>query len=220
MRIWSAFLGIVLLSTTAVGEGKWESLFNGRDLAGWCGLTNQAGFSVVDGSIRVQAQGAELNHLFYVGDPGDQDEGLARFKDFELELWARGEPNSNSGIFIHTDRSTRTKRLFLNAGYEIQLNSTAKEKRKTGSLYAVVDLAASPVEETEWFRVNIKVRGKRITVALNGQQVIDYVEPENPKRPKNRAGRLLKPEGGAIALQAHDPESVFFFRDIRLRRLE
>ncbi len=60
----------------------------------------------------------------------------------------------------------------------------------------MVDLATSPVEETEWFRVNIKVRGKRITVALNGRQVIDYEEPENSKRPKNRAGRLLKGPGG------------------------
>ena len=35
----------------------------------------------------------------------------------------------------------------------MQLNSTVKEKRKTGSLYAVVDLAESPVDEAHWFKV-------------------------------------------------------------------
>jgi hypothetical protein len=31
--------------------------------------------------------------------------------------------------------------------------------------------------------------------------------------------RRLDPEGGAIALQAHDPGSVFYFKDIKIRKL-
>lgn len=172
-------------------------------------------FSVVDGAIRVKATKASA-HLFYVGE---LKEGFVRFKNFELEATCRGETNSNSGIFVHTDLSTRDKALHLARGYEIQLNSSQREKRKTGSLYAVVDLDKSPVDESQWFLVRITVRDRRITVHLNGQQVVDYTEPPGVQRPVERAGRLLNPEGGGIALQGHDPESVFYFRDLRIKRL-
>ena len=75
------------------------------------------------------------------------------------------------------------------------------------------------MDESEWFRVRITVKDKNIVVHLKDQKVIDYTEPEDAKRPKDRAGRLLDPKGGAIALQAHDPGSVFYFKDIRIRPL-
>ena len=62
---------------------------------------------------------------------------------------------------------------------EVQLNSTKNEKRETGSLYALMDLAKSPLDESQWFRVRISVQGSHITVQLNEQTVVDYIEPEN-----------------------------------------
>lgn len=209
-------LSALLLPTTASADNSWRNLFNGKDLSGWQSLTSTESFSVVDGTIKARAPSRTLDHLFYTGKLRND---FVRFKNFELELMARGEPSSNSGIFFHTDRTTFNARRFLKTGYEVQLNSTEKEKKKTGSLYHIVDLAKSPVDETEWFRVNIVVKDKRITVKLNGQQVVDYIEPANPLRTEKRAGRVLRPEGGAIALQAHDPDSVFYFKDIRIRRL-
>ncbi len=196
-------------------ESGAQALFNGRNLSGWQANVSPEAFTVVDGAIRVQATGKRA-HLFFVGE----GETPVRFKNFELELSARGEPEANSGIFFHTDTTTRDQMLHLAKGYEVQLNSTEKEKRKTGSLYAVVDLSTSPVNETEWFRVRLRVEGPRITVFLNDSLAVDYTEPANVQRPPERAGRRLDPEGGAIALQAHDPGSVFYFKDIRIRRLE
>jgi hypothetical protein len=206
----------ILLATTAHADDGWEALFNGKDLTGWRAITGKGAFTVVDGTIRANASSRQMDHLFYVGDLED---GFVRFKNFELELFARGEPNSNSGVYIHTDQTTYKKRLYLKTGYEVQLNSTGKEKRKTGSLYDVVDLDKSPVEETEWFRINVTVIGKRIAVQVNGEQVVDYTEPANPVRTERREGTLHKSEGGRIALQAHDPDSVFYFKDIRIKRL-
>jgi hypothetical protein len=77
--------------------------------------------------------------------------------------------------------------LALSKGYEVQLNSSPSEQRKTGSLYAVVDLAKSPVDETQWFKVGIRVQDKHITIHLNGEKVVDYIEPENPERPEDLA---------------------------------
>jgi hypothetical protein len=208
-----AALAWVLLPPSIHAADGWRTLFNGKDLTGWKANVYPDSWSVVDGAIRARAT-KESSHLFFVGDKTD---GFERFKDFELEVVARSEPNSNGGIFIHTGYATMSAALRLSKGYEIQLNSSQREKKKTGSLYAVVDLDTSPVDETKWFTTLIVVQGKRITVKIDGQQVIDYTEPENVQRPKGREGRLLDPNGGAIALQAHDPTSTFYFRSIRIR---
>ena len=214
-RFYSLFLATLLPILSAVAADDWQPLFNGKDLTGWRANVMPESFSVVDGAIRVNAT-KESAHLFYVGDLKD---GSMRFKNFELEATCRSEPNSNSGIFIHTDMTTRDKSLHLAKGYEIQLNSSEREKRKTGSLYAVVDLDKSPVDESQWFRVRITIQDQRITIHLNDQQVVDYTEPPGVQRPAERGGRLLSRDGGGIALQAHDPKSVFYFKDVRIKRL-
>src|SRR5262245_19943356 len=206
---------LAVVATTSQAQ-EWQSLFNGKDLAGWRANNNPESFAVVDGALCTHTLSNTKAHLFYVGD---LTEGFVKFKNFELEATARAEPNSNGGIFVHCDMSTRDAVMHLAKGYEVQLNSSAREARKTGSLYAVVDSHESPVDETNWFQVRIVVQDKRITVALNGKQVVDYTEPPNVQRPPERAGRLFSADGGAIALQAHDADSTWYFREIRVRRL-
>jgi len=206
---------IFLLSLSpALCASEWQQLFNGKDLTGWRANVMPESATVVDGAIRLNAT-RESAHLFYVGN---LKEGFVRFKNFELEATVRGEPNSNSGIFFHTDMSVSNAKNHLAKGYEVQLNNTAKDKRKTGSLYAVVDLDKSPVDETKWFQVRITVQGQHIVIKINDQKVVDYTEPPGVQRP-DRPGRRLDPQGGAIALQAHDPASVYYFKDIRIRSL-
>jgi hypothetical protein len=215
MKYRGAIFAFVALCSSGACADHWQTLFNGRDLTGWRANVMPESFTVVNGAIRANAT-RESAHLFYVGDG---KAGFVRFKNFELEATVRGEPNSNSGIYIHTDMSVSNAKNHLAKGYEIQLNSTPKEQRQTGSLYDVVDLKKSPVDETKWFRVRVTVQDKRIQIAINDQKVVDYIEPAAAKRPRGRAGRVLNPEGGAIALQAHDPGSVYYFKDIRIRRL-
>lgn len=207
---------VLAMFASAAHADDWMPLFNGRGLSGWRANNDPESFAVVDGALRVQASGKTSAHLFYVGE---RNEGFEAFRNFELEAVCRAEPNANGGIFVHTDMSIRDAQKHLAKGYEVQLNSTAKEKRKTGSLYAVIDLEKSPVDETKWFTVRVTVREKRITVALDGKQVVDYTEPADVVRPKERTGRVFAADGGAIALQAHDARSVWYFREIRVKRL-
>jgi hypothetical protein len=204
-----------LLITAPLRAAEWQPLFNGKDLSGWRANVMPESFTVVNGAIRAKAT-KESAHLFYVGN---LKESFVRFENFELEMSVFGEPNSNSGIYFHTDFSVHNAKNHLAKGYEVQLNNTAKEQRKTGSLYGVVDLSKSPVDESKWVRVRIRVQDKRIAVFVNDTKAVDYVEPDGVKRPKAFAGRVLNPNGGAIALQAHDPKSVYYFKDIRVRRL-
>ncbi len=204
-------------AVAAAAEGGWQALFNGRDLNGWAANADAGAFTVVDGALKAHAtHPTNRGHQFFVGDRKDGEE---KFKNFELVATVRGEPGANSGIFFHADRATRDGVLHLRNGYEVQLNSSPREARKTGSLYAIVDRATSPVDESQWFSVRIRVEGKRIQVWINDTQTVDYTEPEKPDRPKEREGRLLRADGGAIALQAHDDKSTFYFREIKIRRL-
>lgn len=211
----SILLTILILPSTSFAQGKWRTLFDGKTLTGWKANYAPDSYTIVDGILRVHAT-KPMSHLFFVGNKGEEFE---RFKNFELEATVKGEPDSNSGIFIHTDYSVIPGSDRLAKGYEVQLNSTPKEKRKTGSLYLIVDLDKSPVDETQWFKIRIKVQGNQITVSINDAVVVDYTEPEKVERPPTREGRRLNPEGGAIALQAHDLNSTFYFKDIRIRSL-
>lgn len=227
MNLRSIFLKLLLTlvctiwlprdSFCAESPDAWINLFDGRSLKGWKPNADPGAFVVEGGLLKAHATHPKnRGHLFYVGQ---RTEGLEKFTNFELEAVVRGEPDSNSGIFFHTDMETRDGVLHLKNGYEVQLNSSAKEKRKTGSLYDVVDLATSPLDDTKWFTVRIRVEGKHIQVWLNDSQVVDYNEPPNVKRSPQRIGRVLRADGGAIALQAHDDKSTFYFKSIRIRKL-
>ncbi len=207
-------LNMACLSPTSRADDKgWLELFNGKDLTGWEANVHPGSFSVENGLLRAHGKSG-MSHLFYVGDTGRD----VAFKDFELIAVARSERESNSGIFFHTSRELRSGK-YLHKGYEVQLNSSKKEKQKTGSLYQVVPVKESPVDETEWFTVRLRVEGKRIRVFIDDQQVVDYTEPASPRREPKRVKRLIDAKGGAIAIQAHDPNSVFYFKTIRIREI-
>ncbi len=214
------FFGLFGLFLTACKENslgsEWLHLFNGEDLTGWWANRAEGLFSVRNGLL--VAHSLDLrSHLFYVGD---QSEPKA-FKNFELVVVAKGAPpKSNSGIFFHTDYELRDDLGHLANGYEVNLNTSPTVNRKTGSLYDVVDLEKKPLDDTQWFETRIRVEGKRIQVSLDGALVVAYIEPNNPVRKPSRKGRLLNPNGGAIALQAHDPESIWYFKEIRIRELD
>ncbi len=202
---------------TAYAGEDWVALFNGKDLTGWKANVSPEAYSVADGILVVHDTSPNIrSHLFYVGD-GRQE--FVRFKNFELKIVSRGGQHSNSGIFFHTDFSERDANRHLAKGYEVQLNNTETDKRKTGSLYQIVDLDKSPVDDTRWFEMHVVVNGKRIEVSIGGRKVVDYLEPAHPERPEARKLRVLDPRGGAIAIQAHDANSTWYFKEVKVRRL-
>ena len=207
--------GLILAAcSTKPPDSDWNHLYNGKDLSNWKTNRAEGSFAIKDGLL--VAHSLDLrSHLFYI----DKDNEPVAFRDFELIVVAKGEPESNSGIFIHTDYELRDDKGHLANGYEVNLNTSPTVTRKTGSLYDVVDLKEQPLDDTQWFETRIRVEGKRIQVWLDGEMLVDYLEPDNPVRKPNRKGRLLKSLGGAIAIQAHDPESIWYFKEIRVKEL-
>src|SRR5215469_4139728 len=206
----------VILSQYTLYAAEWESLFNGKDLTGWKANFYPESWSATNGMIRVNAT-HESSHLFYVGSGANDT--FVRFTNFELEVTTRCDGIANSGIFFHTDYSVKNAKNHLAKGFEAQLNNQARDDRKTGSLYAVKDLHESPVDETQWFKMKIRAQDKHIVISVNDRVVVDYTEPTLYQPPQGFTGRKWDPAGGAIALQGHDPTSVYYFKDIRIREL-
>ena len=196
---------------TAHAADEWIPLFDGKSLDGWKSNEEKPGcFTITDeGALKVSGGRA---HLFYVGK-----DGKASFKDFEVKAEVKTTPGSNSGFYIHTEYQEKG---WPSKGYEAQINSTHKDKRKTGSLYAVKDvLNNAPSKDGEWFEYTIRVEGKRVIIKVDGKVTVDYTEPDNAakERPQNMGGRLLN--GGTFAIQGHDPKSTVYLRNIRVRPL-
>ncbi|GAB4243552.1 MAG: DUF1080 domain-containing protein [Acidobacteriota bacterium] len=184
----------------------WISLFDGKSLDGWKAAENPGTFSVRDGMIVVNGPRA---HLFYLGPVQNHD-----FNNFEFQAEVMTKPKANSGIYFHTQYQEEG---WPAVGYEVQINNTHPDPRKTGSLYAIQDVHEAPARDNEWFTVRFRVQGKRVTVWVNDRQVVDYEEPPNPERPAGMERRLLS--HGTFALQGHDPESVVYYRNIKVRPL-
>ncbi len=190
------------MSSSSTG---WQSLFDGETLSGWKASENKDTFSVRDGTI--VAHGPR-SHLFYVGPVNN-----ANFKDFEFKADVMTKPGSNSGIYFHTEYQETG---WPSKGYEVQVNNTHSDWRKTGSLYAVKDVREAPAKDDEWFTEHIIVRGKHITIKVDGKTVVDYTEPEKVVR-EDWPGRKLS--SGTFALQGHDPKSIVYFKNIMVKPL-
>lgn len=186
-------------------EKDWISLFNGKNLDGWKVGDNPNSFSVENGSIKVNGPVA---HLFYVGDVGDHS-----FKNFEFKTSVMTKPGANSGIYFHTQYQEAG---WPEIGYEVQVNNSQKDWKRTGSLYGIVDIKENYANDNEWYTEYIKVEGSRVIIKINDIVVVDYTEPENPKRDEG-SQRVLSQ--GTFALQAHDPGSTVFYKDIMVKIL-
>jgi hypothetical protein len=190
----------------------WIPLFDGKSLNGWKASEQPGTFKVADGQIVVNGN---RSHLYYVGSAHHAD-----FKNFELSADVMARPGANSGIYFHTAFQPAG---FPEAGFEVQVSNTIKsgeaygERKKTGSLYAVRNVHKQFVNDNEWFTMNILVRGKQVQIRLNNMLVVDYVEPDPPFRADPNFQRVIN--HGTFALQGHDPGSMTYFKNIRVRPL-
>ncbi len=200
----------ILLSCSAAkkstGSEEWIPLFDGKSLTNWRASENPATFSVENGAIVVNGPRA---HLFYEGPVANH-----QFKNFELKAQVMTTPGSNSGIFIHT---AYQQEGWPSKGYEIQVNNSHTDWRRTGSLYAIQDVKDVFVKDNEWYTEYIKVQGKRITIKINDKTVVDYTEPEGVDTAAGRAEKHLS--AGTIALQGHDPKSKVYFKEVLVKPL-
>lgn len=201
-------LTIFTFTTFAQKKNKdgWYTLFDGKSLKGWKVSENPNSFQVVDGAIKIDGPRA---HLFYVGKVEN-----ANFKNFEFKTQIKTEPMANSGIFIHTEYEEDG---WPGVGYEIQVNQSHGDWRKTGSVYSFKDVKETYVSDNEWYTKHIIVKDGKVTVKVNDKIINEFVEDKDRGEPVGDSKKKLS--SGTIALQAHDPNSVIYYRDIKIKPL-
>ena len=201
------------------------SLFDGKTLRGWkVTEENPDSFRVEEDSIVAEGPRA---HLFYDGEHGKE------FTDFILTLKVKTKPGANSGVYFHTRyQATDWPRV----GLEAQVNATQYDYRKTGSVYAIADVrvysdeaehpalgfdsnafttrAAAPHTDNEWFDYEIRVEDGTVTTRVNGELLVRW------KQPDDWDNGDIRLSSGTFALQAHDPDSKVYYKDIAVQRLE
>ena len=190
---------------SAQTEEGYTSLFDGKTFAGWKPAEEHTNtWSIADGSLVAHG---DRCHLFYVGDEKP-------FKNFELKVDVMTGPHSNGGIYFHTHYQTTG---WPTNGFESQVNVTHSDWKKTGSLYDVANLGNTPAKDNEWYTQTITVQGSKMTCKINDIVVLEYNEPPGTQPGKPFTRKLAE---GTFALQAHDPNSVIHYKNIRVKRLD
>jgi hypothetical protein len=162
LEIWSAvtchrFLFPCLIRTGEKDKEGFTSLFDGKSFKNWKASENKETWKIKDSAFVCRG---ERSHLFYVGDQ-------APFVNFEFKCEVMTKPGSNAGIYFH---SKYQEKGWPKYGYECQVNNTHRDPKKTGSLYAVVNVDKAPAKDNKWFEQHIIVRGKHKNCRTNNSK--------------------------------------------------
>lgn len=192
-------VSLLLVSHALYAQKKgWVKLFDGKTLNGWKVGENDTTFKVKDGAIVVFGPRA---HLFYDGPVESH-----AFKNFEYKATLMTKPGANSGMYIHTEFQEEG---WPAKGYEIQVNNSHTDWRRTGSVYGIQDVKEPPAKDDKWFTQHIIVQGNKITVKVDGKIINEYTVPAE-------GGKLSR---GTFALQGHDPKSMVLYKDVMVKVL-
>ncbi|MGV3641758.1 MAG: 3-keto-disaccharide hydrolase [Adhaeribacter sp.] len=182
-------LALVTLSASAQkSKGKWQSLFNGKNLQGWHQLNGKARYEVKNG---------EIVGTTVVGEPNSFLATDQEYGDFILELELKLDQPANSGIQFRS----LSKPGYQNGrvhGYQMEVDPSDRawsggiyDEARRGWLYSLETnpAAKTAFKKTDWNTYRIEAIGNNLRTWVNGVPVAHLIDAETPK--------------GFIALQVH-----------------
>jgi hypothetical protein len=152
---WRAKRAPVLAAAKDPQWGKPVSLFDGADISTWTPLDAAAKpWRVVGGTLVSPGGGTDLR-------------SIAKFGDFKLHLEFRCAPGANSGVY-------------LRGRYELQIENDLQPEApnmRTAGIYGYL-APTPPASRTAgvWQSYDVTLVGRYVTIALNGETVIDRKE--------------------------------------------
>ncbi|MDB5338514.1 MAG: prkC 29 [Planctomycetaceae bacterium] len=185
------------LSDADIAAG-WKQLFNGKDLTGWRQHPESTGIWSVEGEAIV-GRGRDQSHLFTT--TGD-------YTDFHIRVEAKINGTGNSGVCFRTSYFGTGK--IRDRGYEAAIEGNPNLRWQTGSLMHIDprgEVVTPLVKPREWFTMEVIAVGNHITIKVNGQVTIDFVDSaQTYKR-------------GCIALQQLGDTTEVQFRKVEIKDL-
>jgi hypothetical protein len=198
-------IALFVLMCVPTSAQEATSLFDGKTFSGWDG--NLQIFRIEDGAI----VGGTLK------DKIARNEFLTtqkEYADFELQLKFKvlGK-GANAGIQI---RSRRIPDHHEMIGYQADLGDGwwgslyDESRRKKVLAKADPEVVDKVLKRDDWNEYRIRCQGRRIQFWINGQQTVDYTEPDEQIEQK-----------GLIGLQIHGGmPSEAWYKDISIREIK
>jgi len=138
---------------------------------------------------------------------------VKKYRNFVLELdYMCSDSVTNSGIFLRVPE-VPTSNDYIFHSFEIQIDDASTGIHHTGAAYDAEAPRVNAEKPTgQWNHYKIAFVGDRITVELNGTQILDWkAEPRGKIRD-------FAPEG-YIGLQNHDDRAPVYFKNIYIKEL-
>ena len=199
-----AFTAAVGVGQVFAAEGQWHNMLHGSD---WRGHWESTGnWSMKDGVITLTPREGEKGWERWTAYLWSKD----KYDDFEVMFDYKVEARGNSGFYFNVaDKNDPVRQ-----GIEVQIYDSHGQERLTDHTSGGIIPGVPPKKNTakkapEWNTFHITVKGKQVTVRLNGE-VVNEVSLDH-ERLKDR------PESGFIGFQDHGlPLSL---RNIKVRKL-
>jgi hypothetical protein len=194
-------------------EPGFTSLFDGQSLQGWRLVGKRGGgYGVKDGAIYCAKGGG--GNLFTEKE----------YSDFVLRFEYKPDDGANNGVGIRAPFEGRTSRM----GMEIQILEEGaasagklgqlRNTQLNGSIYEVIPARQGAQKMAgEWNSEEITAQGRRVTVVLNGQTIVDADLNRVTSRETLEEHPGLLRDRGHIGFLGHN--DYVEFRHIRIREL-
>jgi hypothetical protein len=188
---WTGARAPALVREGAPRPGEVIALFNGEDLEGWALRTGgHAGCWRVDAGVLVATP------------PCVDLVTETVFEDFTLHAELQYPQGSNSGIY-------------LRGRYEVQIGDDADkalDPLRMGAIYGFLAPSVGAARAAgEWQALDVTLRGRRVTVVLNGTTIIDGREI-----PGITGGALDSREGSPGPIMLQGDHGTIRFRNLML----
>ncbi len=184
-----------------------QSLFNGKDLAGWKTFPEMASrFTVTpEGWMNVKNGRGMI-------------ESESSYDDFTLQLdvLVSGE-GLNSGIFFRCIPGE------VMNGYEAQIQNACVDGDRTkpkdcgtGGFFRRQNARRIVADDFRWFTMTVHADDKHMACWVNGIQVSDWTDRRAPDANPRRG---VREEAGTLQIQGHDPTTDLSFRNLRIAEM-
>ncbi len=183
----SVILAVISLGVFASG-GKWENLFNGKDLTGWERLNGKAEYTIVKGEI-VGTSKTNTPNTFLAT--------TRTYGDFILEYEMKMDQGLNSGVQIRSESKKEYNDGRVH-GYQVECDDSPRgwsagiyDEARRGWLYPMEynQAAKKSYKQAQWNKYRVEAIGNSIRTWLNGIPCANLVDDMTP--------------AGFIALQVH-----------------
>ena len=194
------------LTVEAADQARGIPLFDGKTFKGWEGDTQKT-FRIQEGSIVAGSLSAAVPRNEFLATTRQYTNFVLR-----LEFKLLGGTKANAGVQIRTQRIPNHHEV---SGYQADMGDgwwgcVYDESRRRKVLAKADPLQTDKlVKRDAWNTYEIRCEGKRIRLAINGTQTVDYTEPDD-----------AIPQFGIIAVQIHGgPPSEAWYRKLIIEEL-